>query len=406
MATSTSLRPPPPVVTTTKSDGRVAVDSHQLRVFLRSLVILFSLFFFAAALLHWRPSQPWLGWLPMYAIAGVSYLSYFPRSQLRLRSYLRLASLLTAVGAHQTVVVLLLWGAAHLLLGVPSMAQWRYALLMPYIFAFCVFGRLSPGLTRGDPRRWLVHGLYDPPALFVCWVYSQVLRAPLNRLFTPITDSLFLGSLPFSGDVQTLAAAGVTGVVNMCEEYSGPLEQYTEFGIQQCYCPTVDMTAPTLADLSRAVVFISRHLHPETAPDAAASPSSSSPSSSSSSSSPSSSSSSSPSPSGGGGGAGGRKPRVLIHCKCGMSRSACVVLCYLASTGTMTPIEALRLIKRTRPEVSTDLFDYPSVQAYMQALPHVSEERLEKDKVHEKAKEEAEGQTSVITDTIKQRLVP
>ena len=396
---ASSLRPPPPVVTTTKSDGRVAVDAHQLRVFLRALLILFTLFFSALALLHYQPSHPYLAWVPMFSIAGVSYCSYFPRTQLRLRSYLRLCSLLLAVSAHQATVVLIAWWVLHHLTGLP-LSAWRYALLCPYVFAFCVFGRLSPGLTRGDPRRWLVHLLYDPPALLVCYVYSQLLHAPLNRLFTQITDEVYLGSLPFSTDVLTLSNAGVTGVVNMCEEYSGPLEQYTQMGIEQCYCPTVDMTAPTLEDLSRAVIFINQHLHPRVTGDTAdaSSPSSGSPSPSASSPSPKSPASpGSPAP---------KKRRVLIHCKCGMSRSACVVLCYLASTGTMTPMEALRMIKRTRPEVSTDLFDYPSVQAYMQALPHVSGERLEKEKVKEKAKEEAEGQTSVITDTIKQRLVP
>ena len=402
MASTPSLRPPPPVVKTTKSDGRVAVDSHQLRVFLRALAILFTLFFSSLALLHYFPQHVLMAWLPMFAIAGVSYCSYFPRSQLRLRSYLRLCSLILAVSVHQALVVLIAWWTLHHLTGLPLTA-WRYSLLCPYVFAFCVFGRLSPGLTRGDPRRWLVHSLYDPPALLVCYVYSQVLHAPLNRLFTAITDEVYLGSLPFSGDVVTLHAAGVTGVVNMCEEYSGPLEQYTQMGIEQCYCPTVDMTAPTLEDLSRAVIFINQHLHPRVTGDTDDAASTKTNSSSSSSSPTSASSPKSPaSP----GSPAGKKRRVLVHCKCGMSRSACVVLCYLASTGTMTPMEALRKIKQTRPEVSTDLFDYPSVQAYMQALPHVSDERLEKDKVKEKAKEEAEGQTSVITDTIKQRLVP
>jgi atypical dual specificity phosphatase len=41
----------------------------------------------------------------------------------------------------------------------------------------------------------------------------------------------------------------VRGVINFCEEYEGPVEQYKELGIQQLYLPTTDHFEPSLDDL-------------------------------------------------------------------------------------------------------------------------------------------------------------
>ena len=199
----------------------------------------------------------------------------------------------------------------------------------------------------------------------MCYFYSAVMQDPINSLFTHITPNLLLGSLPFPHDVPALHAANVTAVVNMCREYPGPVSQYSAYGIEQCWLPTVDMGAPRLEDLERAVAFISQHLQ-----------------------------------SGGG-------SSVLIHCKCGMSRSASVVICYLISAERMTSATALQLVKQKRPEVSTDLLEYPAVKKFIAqhldpAVPQAAEKR-EKEK--ERTKEEDSG-LGEIARTIKSRVVP
>ena len=158
-------------------------------------------------------------------------------------------------------------------------------------------------------------------------------------------------------------------MVNVCDEYSGPVEQYTRHNIKQCRCPTVDMTAPALDDLIKAVEFITQQLAVCSCPSQ-------------------------------------YPPRVFVHCKNGMSRSAAVVLCYLASTGTMSPIAALHTIKRVRPEVSTSLFDYPSVKRYMQTFPYVRTDQLEQEAGAECHKEEMERRHTWMYDYIKTILKP
>jgi atypical dual specificity phosphatase len=220
-------------------------------------------------------------------------------------------------------------------------------------------------LPLRSPRAYLVHFLYDPPALAVCYFYSAIMHDPINSLFTHITPNLLLGSLPFPHDVPTLHAAGVTAVVNMCREYPGPVGQYAAVGIEQCWLPTVDMGAPRLEDLERAVAFISQHLQ-----------------------------------SGGG-------SKVLIHCKCGMSRSASVVVSYLVFAERMTSTTALQLVKQKRPEVSTDILEYPAVKKFITvhlhpAVPKTEEKR---EKEVERTKEEDSG-LGEIARTIQQRIVP
>lgn len=44
-------------------------------------------------------------------------------------------------------------------------------------------------------------------------------------------------------------AHNVRGVINMCEEYRGPLRKYKELGIEELYLPTTDHFEPELEDL-------------------------------------------------------------------------------------------------------------------------------------------------------------
>ena len=303
--------------------------------FLSSLTAVFALLWVAAHLLQQWPHRPLAAWLPLLLVSGVGYLQHTPRGRLRVVSYLRLCSLLLSVALVQVALALALLWALHVIGVFPSLgSSWRYAMLTPYVVAGIAFCRISPSLLRSDPRRFVLNLLYDRPSVALCYLYSQLLHWPLNSLFTPITPQLLLGSLPFAADVRSLSQAGVTGVVNMCDEYEGPVEQYHTYGIAQCRCPTVDMTPPTVQDLERAVRFIQQQLSAVT-PGAAS---------------------------------GQRGPRVFVHCKTGMSRSAAAVLCYLVASSHLSAKEAIHLMKAARPDVSTSVSDYTPVQHYIRSL--------------------------------------
>lgn len=50
-----------------------------------------------------------------------------------------------------------------------------------------------------------------------------------------------MGAAPvgFLGHVDEMRAKGVVGVINMCGEYRGPLEDYNRLGMEQLWLPTV-----------------------------------------------------------------------------------------------------------------------------------------------------------------------
>ena len=49
---------------------------------------------------------------------------------------------------------------------------------------------------------------------------------------------------------------GIRGVVNMCDEFEGPLVEYKKYGIEEKKIPTVDHFEPTVEDLIKGVEFI------------------------------------------------------------------------------------------------------------------------------------------------------
>lgn len=59
-----------------------------------------------------------------------------------------------------------------------------------------------------------MHQVWVPHTqVFLCYRYDN---------YRKITDLLYLGSLPFASDVAALKRQGITHVVNMCAEWSGP----------------------------------------------------------------------------------------------------------------------------------------------------------------------------------------
>lgn len=69
---------------------------------------------------------------------------------------------------------------------------------------------------------------------------------------TRIDDTVVMGGAPF-GFVdypdRLYNDFGVRGVINLCEEYRGPLRKYKELGMEHLYLPTTDHFEPTVEDL-------------------------------------------------------------------------------------------------------------------------------------------------------------
>lgn len=126
-----------------------------------------------------------------------------------------------------------------------------------------------------------------------------------------IEPQILLGAMPLRRDVPTLAAEGVTGVINMCQEYAGPIDLYREHQIQQLHLPTVDFNPPSLEQVRQGVDFIEKQL--------------------------------------------GNGGTVYIHCKAGRARSATVLICYLIQHRQLSPDAAMQFILERRPHVLASL---------------------------------------------------
>lgn len=79
---------------------------------------------------------------------------------------------------------------------------------------------------------------------------------------TVIDDTVIMGGAPFGflGWPERLQKEfGVSGVVNMCEEYNGPVQQFQALGMNYLQLPTFDHFIPSVEFLERAVGFLKKH---------------------------------------------------------------------------------------------------------------------------------------------------
>ena len=170
--------------------------------------------------------------------------------------------------------------------------------------------------------RWLIAHLLFLPSLAWNMLLGRVLR--IRHWWDPIDDHVILGARPFARDVARLEKLGVTAVVNTCEEYRGPVQQYEECQIEQLWIPTIDFTPPSLEDVCKGVRFIEQQS------------------------------------------AGGGK--VYVHCKAGRGRSATVALCWLMVAHDMTVDEAQQRLRERRPHVLRGLPQRTVVQQFEKLL--------------------------------------
>jgi atypical dual specificity phosphatase len=182
--------------------------------------------------------------------------------------------------------------------------------------AFPAFGRMPTGL-----RRFVVRLLFHP----TLWWNRLLHRAlPSRRWWDRIDAHVLLGALPIEHVLPELQAEGVRAVVNLCEEFPGPVEAYARMGIEQLHLPTIDFSPPTLADIERGVAFIQAHA--------------------------------------------GKGETVYVHCKAGRGRSATVVICWLVKTNGLSPTDAERFVRERRPHIAHGLHRRREVLAFYEHL--------------------------------------
>ena len=179
--------------------------------------------------------------------------------------------------------------------------------------------------------QWLRVQLVFWPTLLWNVLLGRVLR--VRRWWDRIDEHIVLGALPFPSDVPKLAQLGVTGVINTCREYPGPLQAYQKHGITQLHIPIVDFVHPTLKEVETGLEFIRQRA------------------------------------------AGGES--VYVHCKAGRARSATIVICWLIEQG-MSPEEAQRHLLQTRPHVNPKLASREAVKQWVEKRGAAGEAPLAK----------------------------
>lgn len=158
-------------------------------------------------------------------------------------------------------------------------------------------------------------------AYYPSWLFSEAMFAlRVWRKWDWIAPGVLLGAVPTRRELARLRGMGIESIVNLCDEFGGHTRELAAQRLTQLHLPTIDYSAPSVADLQRGVAFIHEEL------------------------------------------ASGRK--VYLHCKAGRKRAPTLALCWLISTG-MTPEQAQRTLSAARRQVSRRLGRAPSVRAYL-----------------------------------------
>ena len=146
-----------------------------------------------------------------------------------------------------------------------------------------------------------------------------------------VDEHLVLGALPLARDVPGLRDEGVTGVINTCEEYAGPVAAYEGSGIEQLRLPTIDFTHPSLESVQQGVAFIEKHA--------------------------------------------ALGDSVYVHCKAGRARSATIAICWLMAFRNLSPAEAQQRLLDSRPHVNSKLTSRPVVREFHALMTSSDEAR-------------------------------
>ena len=145
----------------------------------------------------------------------------------------------------------------------------------------------------------------------------------IGKWTTVVDNAVVIGGAPFGwcGYPEKLSKKfNVKGVVNMCDEYRGPVSSYKKLGIEHLHLPTVDHFEPSVEDLKRAVSFIQKHES--------------------------------------------RGGRVYVHCRAGHGRSAAAVYAWLLYKEPLAdPVELNEKLCSMR-NVRKSLWKQPNINVY------------------------------------------
>ncbi len=170
-------------------------------------------------------------------------------------------------------------------------------------------------------QRWLARSIYIPT-----FAYNYLLGRVLHvrNWWDEVDGTIVLGARPLRRDVSTLRDLGVTGVVNMCEEFAGLPDSYEAAGMEQLWLPTVDFNHPSDEHVDSGADFIQKHVEN-----------------------------------------GGK---VYVHCKAGRARSATVALWWFVKYRGLTPEAAQQVLLGARPHINPLVFERPVIQRLHAAL--------------------------------------
>jgi atypical dual specificity phosphatase len=149
----------------------------------------------------------------------------------------------------------------------------------------------------------------------------------IGKWTTEVDNSVIIGGAPFGfmKYPEKLAKQfGVRGVVNMCDEYHGPISSYKRLGIEQLRLPTVDHFEPSVDDLKKAVAFIQKHE--------------------------------------------ARGGRVYVHCRAGHGRSAAAVFAWLMYKEPLADLVDLNQKFCVMRNVRKSLWKQPNINAFNEWL--------------------------------------
>ena len=151
---------------------------------------------------------------------------------------------------------------------------------------------------------------------------GRVLRR--RNWWDPIESKVILGARPLRRDVPKLAELGVRGVVNMCQEYQGPIDLYPNYDVVQLWLPTIDFQPPSLEFVVQGVEFIQAVVE--------------------------------------------KGDSVYVHCKAGRARSATVVLCWMVKYRGMTVEQAQAKLLECRPHTNPEIYKREVVIRFVEQL--------------------------------------
>eukprot|EP01133_Synstelium_polycarpum_P004083 gene4083-4756_t len=142
-----------------------------------------------------------------------------------------------------------------------------------------------------------------------------------GNLLDRVDDNVYIGAMPMYWDVDTaLAHNNVRAVVNLCDEYAGPVATYARYGIKQLYLPVVDHYEPSVAELRSAITFIEQQV--------------------------------------------AERNSVFVHCKAGRGRSGAVVICWIAYSKNMSLEQAQKYLIERRNKVRKGLYRQKNIMAF------------------------------------------